>query len=451
VRALVLGITLISATGMAPEDVVAIRDVTVISATGAPPLPGATVILRGTQIRTVGRSRETRIPSGATIIEGRGKYLIPGLIDTHVHIASEAGRPTMDLSLALELAHGVTGMRDASAAGRERAMVALRVQIDSGNVLGPRLYVSGSATPQNMGRYGASGFADLIQQLKAVGVDGIKLRNLTSAQADTAIAAARAAGLPAYGHTYGLTADVGDFTLRAVKAGAAGVMHVGGIGPAATIKPREIAATGEWRYWVENFAHWVDASAPEEERLLRTMIAHRTWLEPTLTTEAFTLHDEWYRGRPETRLIWWSTYDSARIGLPPLAKVDRELGLQAHERATRFVRRFHEAGGVVLAGTDMMPWPGAGIHEELRLLVRAGLSPMAALQAATRNAARALGWERRTGTIAPGLDADLVVLDADPLADIGNTTKIWKVIRAGHVLDRRALDLLATIPPSAGR
>jgi len=95
---------------------------------------------------------------------------------------------------------------------------------------------------------------------------------------------------------------------------------------------------------------------------------------------------------------------------------------------------------MVLAGSDMSPWPGEGIHEELRLLVLAGLSPMAALQAATRNAARVLGWERKTGTIAVGLDADLIVLDADPLRDITNTKKIWKVIRAGRVIERAELD-----------
>jgi imidazolonepropionase-like amidohydrolase len=113
-----------------------------------------------------------------------------------------------------------------------------------------------------------------------------------------------------------------------------------------------------------------------------------------------------------------------------------------------FVRDFQASGGMLLTGTDMSPWPGAGLHEELRLLVDAGLSPLAALQAATGNSARALGWDGRTGAIAVGLDADLVLLDADPLRDIANTTRIRAVVRAGHLLDRAALDRLL-VPPGA--
>lgn len=107
---------------------------------------------------------------------------------------------------------------------------------------------------------------------------------------------------------------------------------------------------------------------------------------------------------------------------------------------------------MVIAGTDMLPWPTAGIHEELSLLVDAGLSPLAALQAATRNAARALGWEAHTGTITIGRDADLVLLDGNPLDNITNTTRIRAVVRAGRVLDRVALDsLLATADTTHSR
>jgi imidazolonepropionase-like amidohydrolase len=108
----------------------------------------------------------------------------------------------------------------------------------------------------------------------------------------------------------------------------------------------------------------------------------------------------------------------------------------------RFVLRFRQAGGLVLAGTDGLPWPGAGLHEELRLLTLAGLSPLEALQTATRDAARALGWAERTGTIAVGLDADLLLLAADPLQDISNTLQILAVFRAGQQIERAELDAL---------
>jgi imidazolonepropionase-like amidohydrolase len=221
------------------------------------------------------------------------------------------------------------------------------------------------------------------------------------------------------------------------------VIHVLGIGTAAQLAPHELTATGWQLDWLGLYLSWTDASAAEEERLLRRLVETHTWLEPTFTADAFVLHDEWYRGRAESRFLL-ASYDSMRMGFPTFAGNDLTLAREAFQRMQRFVRRFHEAGGLVLAGTDMLPWPGAGLHEELRLLVLAGLSPMAALQAATRNAARALGWEGKTGTIAAGLDADLVLLDADPLQDITNTRKIWKVVRAGRVLDRAKLDSLLT-------
>ena len=428
----------------AQEAEVAIRDVTVISGTGAPALAAATVLIQGRRIIAVGPATAVEIPAGALVIDGRGKFLIPGLIDTHVHIASSVGKPAMDVELALELAHGVTGMRDASAVGHERGLVELRTQIDSGKVLGPRLYVSGSGTPQNVPRHQASGLEDLVRHLAAIGVDGIKLRNLTAAQADTVIAAARAAGLPSFGHTYSQADSAWDFTLRAIDRGATGVMHVAGIGPATRSEPREVTATGWQRSWLATYLQWTDATEGEEERLLKALLDHGVWLEPTFTADAFTLYDEWYRGRAETRFIWWTTYDSARAGHPVFQGRDLALARRGFTRMQRFVRRFQESGGTVLAGSDMFPWPGAGIHEELRLLVLAGLSPMAALQAATRNAARTLGWEKKTGTIVAGLEADLVLLDADPLQEITNTTKIWKVVRAGRVLDRETLDSLIT-------
>jgi imidazolonepropionase-like amidohydrolase len=435
----------------APTTVVAIRNVTVIDGTGAAPLPDATVVIQGRRIEAIGPSRRVRIPPAAVVIEGRGRYLVPGFIDTHVHIASAVDTPRIERLLAFTLAYGITGVRDASGIGRERQLVDLRARIDRGDVLAPRLYVSGSGTPQNVTRYRAAGLADLIRRQRDLHVDGIKLRNLTSAQADTVIREARAAGLPVFGHTYGR----GDnFTRRAFEEGATGVMHVAGIGPARTLQQRSLTATGWQRDWLELYLHWVDASAAEELQLLHAFLAAGAWLEPTLTAEAFVLHDDWYRDRPENRLLaqlWGQSYDQARSGFPAFTGADLELARQGFSRMQAFVRRFEEAGGLVLTGTDMLPWPAAGLHEELRLLVDAGLSPLAALQAATRNAAQALGWEGLTGTIEIGREADLVLLDGNPLEDITNTRQIRAVVRAGRVLSRATLDSLVAAADTAQR
>lgn len=432
----------------AQEAVIAIRNVTIIPGTAAPATPHATIVIRGRRIAAVGPSRRIRIPAGARVIDGRGRFVIPGLIDTHVHIASSVGTPSLERLLGYQLANGITGVREASGIGRERELSALRKRIETGEMLAPRLYVSGSATPQNLGRYRARDWGDLLRQLRDVGVDGIKLRNLTRAQADTVIRLARGLGLPAYGHTYGPGFNLDNFSLDALEAGAAGIMHVSGAGPADSATPRTIAAVGWERTWLGLYLHWLDAGEEQEQRFLLALLSHRAWLEPTLAVESFILYDERYRNRPENRFLWTS-YEQVRTGFPAFAGEDLNLARQGFKRMQAFVRRFQAAGGMLLAGTDMSPWPGAGLHEELRLLVESGLSPLAALQAATWNPARALGWDGHTGTVAVGLDADLVLLDANPLHDITNTTRIWAVVRAGQVLDRTTLDRLLAVGDTA--
>jgi hypothetical protein len=426
----------------AQNPAVAIEGITVITATGVPPLSNATVLIRDGRIAAIGPAATVRVPSDAEVIDGRGKFLIPGLIDTHVHLAWAVGRPDLETQFGLGLGYGITGYREASGIGREADLVALRQQIDSGVVLAPRLFVSGSATPQNVVRYGAEGLADLVARLVVIGVDGIKFRNLSRSQVDTVIAAARLARVPAFGHTYGGTgAPGGDFTLQAIEAGATGVMHVAGIGPAAQLAARDLVATGWQRDWLNLYLRWKDATAAEEDRLLQSMIEAGVWLEPTFTTEAFALYDEWYRGRPESRLMH-ASYDSTRMGFPAFTESELALARAGFGRMQRFVLRFRQAGGLVPAGTDGVPWPGAALHEELRLLTMAGLSPLEALQAATRDAARVLGWAETTGTIAVDMDADLVLLEADPLQDISNTLKISAVFRAGQQIVRTELDSL---------
>lgn len=436
-----------------PAAATAIQHVTVIDGTGAPQARNVTVVIRGGRIESIRPSGGTRIPAGVTIIEGRGKYLIPGLIDTHTHIASEAGTPKIERALAFALSYGVTGLRDASGSGHERELVDLRARIDHGEVLAPRLYVSGTAAPQNVTRHHAPDLAGLIRQLRDIGVDGIKLRNLTAEDGSTAIHAAKAAGLPIFGHTYRLKRGE-DFTQQAVRAGISGIMHVAGIGPARSLQPRAVTATGWQREWLALYLQWLDASAAEESQLLEALLTGGVWLEPTLTTETFVIYDEWYRKRQENRLLaqlWKQSYVESREGFPAFTGSDLQLARQGFIRMQTFVRRFQEAGGLVLAGTDNLPWPAAGVHEELRLLVDAGLSPLAALQAATRNAARALGWERRTGTIEVGRDADLVLLDASPLTAVTNTMRIHAVVRAGRLFDRAALDRLRDTAGNVGQ
>lgn len=433
------------------SSVVVIRNATLIRGTDAAPLHDAMVVIRGSRIASIGRARAIRLPAGAAVVDGRGKFIVPGLIDTHMHIASSVGTPRMRQLLAFSLAHGITGIRDASGLGRERDLVELRRQIERGEILAPRIYVSGTASPQNVARHQAAGLADLVNRLRDLGVNGIKVRNLTSVQTDTVIRAAAAASLSAFGHLYGVMPSTA-WTSRALDLGATGVMHISGLGPGQTIENRTVSATGWQRDWLTLYLRWADATSDEEMRLMRALLESKAWLEPTLVVEAFVVYGDRYRNHPENQLVsqlWGQSYEQSRAGFPNFTGQDLDLARHAFGRMQGFVRRFHEAGGMVITGSDMLPWPAAGVHEELRLLVDAGLSPLAALQAATRNPARALGWDAVTGTVEVGKEADLLLLDANPLMDITNTKRIHAVVRAGRVIHRATLDSMVARDPRA--
>ena len=169
------------------------------------------------------------------------------------------------------------------------------------------------------------------------------------------------------------------------------------------------------------------------------MVARRAWLEPTLVTEDWIVNGAKYRAEWSKRKLP-GTFDDSRAGFPaPEAGALQEYR-EAFTRMQDFVRRFHAAGGTITAGTDCLPVCGYGLQDELKLLVDAGLTPAAALRAATIDAARVLGWNERVGRIVPGLTADLVLLDGDPLRDIEHTRRVHAVVTNGRHLDRQALD-----------
>ncbi len=168
------------------------------------------------------------------------------------------------------------------------------------------------------------------------------------------------------------------------------------------------------------------------------MVSSGSWLEPTLVTGDFmgepTRYDEY------SQISYMSsTWEEMLTAALPLDDEERKQYYRAFGRMQDFVRRFEEAGGLVVAGTDGLPLPALGLHDEIRLLAESGLSNLSAIQAATRNAAQALGWDDRIGTIQVGKTAVLLILSADPLAAIDNTRSIWRVLKGGSVFDPDSL------------
>jgi imidazolonepropionase-like amidohydrolase len=419
----------------------------VVDVEGGRILPDHTVLIAGGRIRAIAPSAGLRVPSGVQVVDASGKYLIPGLIDTHVHLAwdldSLMAPDNTRRQLSLQVPNGITTIREASTRGLERRTLAVGAAPDSffGTPV-PRIYVSGRVDARNVQRYGATDVRDLTRRLIALGVNGLKIRDgLSLADVRAAVEEARGAGLPVYGHTFESRRN---YTREAVLAGVAGVMHVDGLAflrPTGRADPPPSDSTDWQAMWLYRMMDWLHADPAASDSLIALMVENGVWLEPTLVTQAWIADPERWRERPGSRYRVGS-YEQAREGwlTPRGAALGHARAAYGHMED--FLRRFHQAGGLVVAGTDGVPLPGFGLHDELELLVEAGLPSPAALQAATINAARALQWDDRIGTVEEGKLADIVLLDGNPLEEITNTRKISAVVVNGRYLDRQMLDAL---------
>ncbi len=218
----------------------------------------------------------------------------------------------------------------------------------------------------------------------------------------------------------------------------------------ADLRPRLVQAekNGDSAAW-EQIAHEADATySPEKAAaLIQTLKKNGTWVTPTLTSLDITSHPEnWKTDDPLLAFVppamarqWRDSFDDAKM-----QQRAAWLGRQA-SNDWKLTGELHRAGVPLLVGSDSLDpfvFPGDSFHHELAQLVRAGFTPMEALQAATRGAAQFLGREKDFGTVESGHAADLVLLSANPVENIANTRKVWAVIRNGGYYDRAALDAL---------
>ncbi|HEU4539433.1 MAG TPA: amidohydrolase family protein, partial [Polyangiaceae bacterium] len=392
----------------------AIEDVTVIDATGAPPRPHATVLVEDGRVVAVGPASELRAPPGARRVAGAGAFLVPGLWDMHAHLSL-----TAEPSLPLYVANGVTGVRDMG--GDLDEIDAWQLRIASGALVGPRVARPGplvdgpkpgaafretASTPDEARR--------AVRGLAERGVDFVKVHNRVPREAFFALAdEAKRLGLRVAGHLpRGVSAE------EAVAAGQHSVEHTESLVEAALFEPGSPARSPE-----EGLAAYTPQRAAA---LWASYRAAGTWVCPTLVEYRAFAHDgepallddprgAWLSGPARAHVERWSPPPP-----PPPPGQDPNAGRKAmFAQLERLVGEMSRAGVGLLAGTDPPGrgvFPGFSLHDELALLVEAGLTPMQALQAATFNPALFLGLDATAGTVEPGKDADLVVLDADPLA-----------------------------------
>lgn len=413
-------------------------------------LTDRTVLISGNRITAVGTG--VRVPAGARVRDARGKYVIPGLWDMHVHTSRE-GRALHFWPLFL--AHGVTGVREMGSyldtlrhwrtVARRPGSGAPRIVWSSPMLDGvPTSWVHGYGVPDSARARAA------VDTMKRLGFDALKVYDRLPRDAYLSIAAeAKRRGLPFAGHVPQAVTPI-----EASDAGQRSIEHVtDALHLACTPRGAELldafmkargslgrdadstrAALGRLRSAV-GAGPVAGACRPTFAR----MVANGTWLTPTLAVTRGQVPTDSLAADPRLRFVPPSLAVRWRSGHASAQPDDVEFGRRMEANSWRLVSLAHRAGVGILAGTDASDEPyvfaGSGVHDELALLVRAGLSPMEALRAATLNPARYLGAADSLGTVAPGRLADLVILDANPLADIRNTTRIHAVVANGRLMD----------------
>jgi imidazolonepropionase-like amidohydrolase len=411
---------------------VAFVDVTVVPMDRERVLRNQTVIVREGRIAEVGPSTTLQPPEDARVVEGAGRYLMPGLVEMHAHIpAPQQGEDTIERTLFLYLSNGVTTVR--GMLGHPRHLE-LRAQAERNEILSPRIYTSGPSFNGNSAPT-PDVAARMVEEQHAAGYDLLKLHpGLTRPVFDAIVASARRVGIPFAGHVSG---DVG--LDAALAAGYASIDHLDGYmealaGRGGGFSPQE----GGW--FGIGFLDQVDlARIPVLAEATR---AAGVWNVPTQSLMEHFLADddpETLARRPEMRYMppaaidQWTQRTRAMRANPAATPERVERYIDARRR---LILALHQAGAGLVLGSDAPQiWnvPGFAIHHELRMLVESGLTPFEALATGTRNAAAHFETDD-WGIIAPGRSADLILLDANPLEDIGNAARQAGVMVRGQWL-----------------
>jgi imidazolonepropionase-like amidohydrolase len=398
-----------------------------IDGTGAAPVENGVVVIVGTRITCAGAASACRIPAGARVIDAEGGTILPGLIDLHAHVWDPA-------MLSMFLPAGVTTVRDLHNTFDNLAI------LDAVTAPSPRLFRAGPLIDGRQSWPGAIVATDVAAAVRAVdtvaahGADFVKLYNgLSLEQVTAATAQARRAGKPVTADLLSSRVDA----LQAMEAGVEGFEHAGGFSQAY----RRLGGDPD--------VFPLDSVLVDS--LARAVVRRRAYIVPTL----IVAHQYAAESRPSLAGIpladrvpehvhaFWTRGDAA----PPSFKHVFDV----HEKfAAHLTRRVVALGGRVGAGSDLPnPYvtPGGALHQELELLVGAGLTPLQAIRAATGGAADILRRED-IGVLAAGRAADVIVVGGNPAADIRATRDVRIVIRDGAVLPMETL--LAAAPPVRG-
>lgn len=395
------------------------------------------IVIVGNRIQAMGSADAVKIPKGARVVDARGQYMIPGLWDIHTHSST-----LTDILYPMFLANGITGIRDAGSTVPLDLLIKMRQEILARARVGPpRQILVGSAidflndcsawdgrTWETHLCISAATEGDarhVVDSLKLAGADMLKTYGMLKERYFLLAAEARRAGLPFGGHTANLPPPYPMVTaIEASDSGARILDHVNSAGGLDSLCVGAAAT--------------IERCRPVAERFLR----NGTWWAPTLMVGWGGAATERIRERVKKQAeVYWA--DS----IPNHSTLEGHTSSDSAATST-YLGIAQALGFPILAGTDVTETglretpPGFSLHAELEIYVAEGMSPLEALRTATLNPAKMLRATDSLGTVAPGMLADLVLLDANPLADITNTRKIRAVIADGRYFDRAELDQL---------
>ncbi|MEO8089144.1 MAG: amidohydrolase family protein [Gemmatimonadales bacterium] len=430
---------LLAAPAKQADSVVAFVDVTVIPMDRERTVPRQTVVVRRGRIVAMGPSDRIKVPVGGRIVDGRGKFLIPGLAEMHAHIpGGDTPDSVVQRTLFLYVSGGITTIRGMLGDPRH---LALRARAARNELLSPTIYTSGpSLNGNSVPTPGAA--ARIVAEQKAAGYDFLKIHPGISGEAfDTLAATANRLGIRFAGH---VPLEVG--LARALETGYATIDHLDGY-VEAMVRDRSPVTAAESKFFGLNLGMYLDES--KLPQLVEATREAQVWnvptqvlmenLMPEVTVEALQQRPEMRYVAPGTLPKWAETKNS----LLKESGASAESARRVMQVRRKLIKALHAGGARLLLGSDapqMYNVPGFSIHRELQSLVGSGLTPYQALETGTRNVAVFFGTQATTGTIGVGKRADLVLLDANPLIDVANTTRRSGVMLRGRWLPRAEIE-----------
>jgi imidazolonepropionase-like amidohydrolase len=435
-RALCLPLAVLSVAAAAAEAPVLFRNATIITMDERGALAGHDLLVRDGRIERIAPTGREPAPAGATVVDAAGKFLLPGLAEMHAHVPGPEVPGHAEDVLLLYAAHGLTTIRGMLG---HPSHLELRRRTERGELVGPRLFTSG---PSINGRTApdVATAERMVREQKSAGYDFVKLHpGLSREVFDAIVKTAHAVGIPFAGH---VSEDVG--VPHALAARQSAIDHLDGYVQALAGKRCTGDSGGDGFFGSERtdcadrarIPELVAATKAAGTAMAPTEILVEQWAKPPTDAEL--------RSRPAWRFVSpamaadWQTARTRFEAAQPVA--ERFVALRRE-----LLRQMHSAGVPILLASDapqVFNIPGDSALAELEVYGEIGLKPLDALATGTVNVARFFGQENRFGRLREGLEADLILLSADPRADLANVRRLEGVMLRGRFLPRAKLDEL---------